>query len=54
MTFYSNTNSKLTEEEWNEMNALRKAINDNPSSVHPEKMEQFTQYLVRSIREMGS
>lgn len=53
MTISTNSNSKLTEDEWQEMIALRNAINANPATVHPEKMEQFTEYLVRSIREMG-
>jgi hypothetical protein len=38
----------LTQEEWNELVALKKAINDNPASVHPDKMELFTELLVRS------
>jgi hypothetical protein len=53
MTLSSKNQNKLTEAEWNEMNALRKAINDGPSSVHPEKMEAFTEYLVRSLKERG-
>lgn len=39
----------LTTEEWKEMDDLRKAINQNPASVHPEKQERFTQLFVRSI-----
>jgi hypothetical protein len=39
----------LTEEEWNELIALKDAINVNPASVHPEKMELFTELLVRSL-----
>jgi len=54
MTISTNSNSKLTEDEWQEMIALRNAINTNPATVHPEKMEQFTEYLVRSMREMGA
>jgi hypothetical protein len=53
MTLSSGKKNKLTDEEWNEMVALKNAINDQPSAVIPEKMEQFTEYLVRSIREMG-
>lgn len=44
----SRTAPTLTNEEWNELNALRKAINYNPSQVSPEKMEIFTDLLVRS------
>lgn len=54
MTFSPKKDAKLTDDEWQEMNALRNAINANPATVHPEKMEQFTEYLVRSMREMGA
>ena len=43
----------LTEQEWTEMDALKRAINYLPQSVHPQKMERFTEYLVRSLREKG-
>lgn len=46
-------NTNLTEEEMNEMFALKKVINQSPHSVHPDKMETFTEYLVRSLREKG-
>lgn len=48
MTYSPNNDQQLTDEEWNEMNALKRAINMNPASVHPDKMEIFTQLLVRS------
>lgn len=44
---------KLTAQEWDEMVALNHAINQRPQSVVPEKMEMFTEYLVRSLREKG-
>lgn len=47
-------NNKLSDDEWNEMDALRKAINQLPQAVHPDKMEEFTQYFVRSLRENGN
>lgn len=47
------SDSKLTQSEWNEMVALKKAINYDITQVHPEKMEQFTEYLVRSLKERG-
>jgi len=53
MTLPSKGNVKLTDEEFNEMIALKKAINQQPSAVIPEKMETFTEYLVRSLREKG-
>ena len=43
----------MTEEEWNEMNALRRAITENPASVHPAKQERFTELLVRSWPATG-
>jgi len=42
---------ELTQEEWKEMVALKEAINYNPASVHPDKMELFTELLVRSWSE---
>ena len=39
----------LTNEEWNEMITLKNAINDYPASVHPDKMERFTELFVRSL-----
>jgi hypothetical protein len=44
---------QLSEQEWLEMDALKHAINYLPQSVSPEKMEMFTEYLVRSLRERG-
>lgn len=49
MTFSRTETKDLTDEEWNELVALKNAINDNPASVHPEKMELFTELLVRSL-----
>jgi hypothetical protein len=49
MTFSRTKIKELTEEEWNELVALKNAINDNPASVHPEKMELFTELMVRSL-----
>lgn len=39
----------LTDDEWNEMSAIKQAINDHPASVHPDKMERFTELFVRSL-----
>lgn len=50
---YAKQNKSLTEEEWDEMTALKNAINERPQSVVPEKLEQFTEYLVRSLQERG-
>ena len=53
MTFSSKHAEKLTDTEWNEMEALKDAINHDISQVAPQKMEAFTEYLVRSLREKG-
>jgi len=53
MTLPSKGNTKLTKDEWDEMTALKKAINQLPQAVSPEKMETFTEYLVRSLKERG-
>lgn len=43
----------MNQEEWDEMNALRAAITENPASVHPAKQERFTELLVRSWPATG-
>ena len=39
---------RLSDSEWVEMIAIKQAISENPTSVHPDKMEYFTELLVRS------
>jgi hypothetical protein len=39
----------LTEEEWNELVALKDAITWCPQTVSAEKMEKFTELMVRSL-----
>ena len=53
MTLPSKGQHNLTEDEWYEMTALKNVINQSPQAVIPEKMEEFTEYLVRSLREKG-
>jgi hypothetical protein len=53
MTLPSKGNANLTDEEFKEMTALKNVINQRPAAVVPEKMEEFTEYLVRSLREKG-
>lgn len=48
MSYQSVRASLLTAEEWNELNALRQAINEQPATVHPARMEKFTELLIRS------
>ena len=49
MTLSKTGTEELTTEEWNELIALKEAINANPATVHPDKMEKFTELLVRSL-----
>jgi hypothetical protein len=44
----------LSQEEWDELVSLKNAINDNPASVVPHKMERFTELYVRSIEGRGN
>jgi hypothetical protein len=44
---------ELSQEEWNELMALKNAINYNPASVHYDKMERFTELMVRSLEGKG-
>ena len=53
MTLTRTTNSELTQEEWNELIALKDAINYDPHTVSPEKMELFSELMVRSLIEKG-
>jgi len=48
MTYSKSYNAQLSDEEWKELVALKTLINQNPASVHPDKMELFTELLVRS------
>lgn len=53
MTYSERKLNRLSDSEWSEMNALREAINQLPQSVSPDKMEKFTEYFVRSLKEKG-
>ena len=53
MTLSRTGTEYLTDEEWNELNALREAINYYPHTVSPEKMEKFTELMVRSLEGKG-
>lgn len=39
----------ISDAEWHEMDAIRKAINDHPASVHPDKMERFSELFVQTL-----
>ena len=53
MTLQNRINTQLSDTEYNDMLALKNAINYDISTVVPEKMEEFSDYLVRSLRELG-
>jgi hypothetical protein len=53
MTLSRTSTEELTTEEWQELNALREAIQYNPHTVSPEKMEKFTELMVRSLEGKG-
>jgi hypothetical protein len=53
MTLARTGTSELTKEEWNELVALKEAINYDPYTVTPEKMEKFSELLVRSLDGKG-
>jgi hypothetical protein len=40
---------ELTKEEWDELFALKNAINEYPASVHWDKMERFGYLMVKSL-----
>jgi hypothetical protein len=53
MTLAKTGTAELTTEEWEELNALREAINLDTHQVHPSKMEKFTELFVRSLEGKG-
>jgi hypothetical protein len=53
MTLSKTGGNNLTIEEWNELVALKNAINYDPASVHYERMERFTELMVRTLEGKG-
>ena len=49
MTLPKTNSATLTEEEWNELVALKEAITYRPASVSTQKMEKFAELMVRSL-----
>jgi uncharacterized protein (UPF0305 family) len=45
----SKKQTKLTQHEVEDMMAIESAMKEQVHSVHPMKMEQFTEYLVRKL-----
>jgi hypothetical protein len=53
MSLIQEKRGNLTSEEWEELVALKNAINTDPASVHYQKMEKFAELMVRSLQERG-
>lgn len=53
MSAFTHIMTDLSQDEWKELQALREAITLNPASVHPIKMEKFTELFSRSIGGKG-
>jgi hypothetical protein len=53
MTLIAPKTNILSSEEWDELVALKNAINYDPRTVAPDKMEKFTELMVRSLRQRG-
>lgn len=53
MTLAKTGPKTLTKEEWNELVALKDAITYAPQTVSAEKMEKFTELMVRSLEGKG-
>lgn len=46
-------NSLITQEEWQELVSLKKAIDGYPQSVSTCQQERFTELLVKSLADKG-
>lgn len=53
MTLAKTGPETLTQEEWNELLALKDAITWCPQTVSAQKMEKFTELMVRSLEGKG-
>lgn len=53
MTLAKTGTKNLTEEEWEELVALKNAITYAPQTVSAKKMEKFTELMVRSLEGKG-
>jgi hypothetical protein len=53
MTLTKTGTANLTTEEWKELVALKDAITYAPQTVSAEKMEKFTELMVRSLDGKG-
>jgi hypothetical protein len=53
MTLAKTGTKNLSQEEWNELVALKDAITYSPQTVSAQKMEKFTELMVRSLEGKG-
>jgi len=49
MTLPKSKSQDLTQEEWNELIALKEAITYAPQTVSAQKMEKFAELMVRTL-----
>ena len=49
MTLPKTSNEVLTQEEWDELVALKEAITYAPQTVSAQKMEKFAELMVRTL-----
>jgi hypothetical protein len=54
MTLARTGTENLTQEEWNELIALKDAITYAPQTVSAHKMEKFADLMVRSLEGKGN
>jgi hypothetical protein len=47
------TSAVITQDEWNEMDLLRREINEHPANVSPGELERFSTLFAESIRGKG-
>jgi hypothetical protein len=53
MTLAKTGSEVLTDEEWNELVALKEAITYSPHTVSAHKMEKFAELMVRTLEGKG-
>jgi hypothetical protein len=51
--FLPSSNDELSQEEWQELFSLKKAIDDSPASMATNKLERFSALFVRSLHGKG-
>jgi hypothetical protein len=54
MTLAKTGSEVLTQEEWNELIALKEAITYAPQTVSAQKMEKFAELMVRTLEGKSS